>query len=134
MSSWHPAVARWRHDPSVARCFVDERELPARPATYADLPADADRRLAAGLERLGIRRLYSHQRAAWDAARAGRDLVVTTPTASGKTLCYNLPVFEALLRDPSARALYLFPTKALARDQLAALRQLADACGARELG
>src|SRR6186713_100082 len=131
---WQAAVARWRAHPSLSRDFVAERELPARPARFADLPGDADPRLAAGLARLGIARVYTHQRQAWDAARAGRDFVVTTPTASGKSLCYNLPVFESLLRDRSARALYLFPTKALARDQVGALRQLAEACGARELG
>src|SRR4029453_19301700 len=73
---------------------------------------------------------YTHQREAYDAARAGRDAVVVTPTASGKTLCYNLPVLDTILKEPDARALYLFPTKALAQDQLAELYGLVEALGA----
>jgi superfamily II DNA helicase RecQ len=68
-----------------------------------------------------MERLYTHQAEAFEAAWAGRDVVVVTPTASGKTLCYNLPVLGAILENPDARALYLFPTKALAQDQLAEL-------------
>lgn len=71
------------------------------------------------LRERGIQKLYSHQRHALDAVEAGKDIVVVTPTASGKTLCYNLPVLNAILRDPDARALYLFPTKALSSDQVA---------------
>ena len=74
--------------------------------------------------RSGVERLYSHQALAVDAARAGRDWVVVTGTASGKTLCYNLPVLDHWLRQPQSRAIYLFPTKALARDQAEALRTL----------
>jgi DEAD/DEAH box helicase domain-containing protein len=85
------------------------------------LPADLDPRLAAALRSRGIDALYSHQAAAWQAAQAGQNFVVTTSTASGKILCYNLSVAQALLGDADARALYLFPTKALAQDQLAEL-------------
>ena len=74
------------------------------------------------LERRGVRALYTHQAQAVEAALAGAHAVVVTPTASGKTLCYNLPVLQRLLDEPGARALYLFPTKALAQDQLAALQ------------
>ena len=74
-----------------------------------------------------VEALYTHQAAAFEETRAGRSIVVVTPTASGKTLCYNLPVLDAVSRDPTARALYLFPTKALAADQLAELRSLAGA-------
>jgi len=89
----------------------------AAEGVFADLPA-IDTRLRAALEKRGIARLYIHQAEAFEHAAAGRHVVVVTPTASGKTLCYNLPVLDLLLRDPGARAMYLFPTKALAEDQL----------------
>ena len=85
-----------------------------------------DERLCEVLRQRGIEQLYTHQAAAIEHALAGRHVVITTPTASGKTLCYNAPVLSAILRDPSARALYLFPTKALAQDQLAELHELSD--------
>jgi DEAD/DEAH box helicase domain-containing protein len=87
-------------------------------------PIDLHPALADALQSKGIQSLYSHQVAAWQYARAGRHVGVVTGTASGKTLCYNLPVLDMLLRDPEARALYLFPTKALAQDQQAALKEL----------
>jgi DEAD/DEAH box helicase domain-containing protein len=127
-------VARWQKNPWTHANFVDVRALPGTDAEWADLPADLDPRLAAALHSLGVTRLYSHQRAAYDALTAGADVVVATPTASGKSLCFNLPTFNALLGDPTARALYLYPTKALARDQVAGLRALAGACGAADLG
>jgi DEAD/DEAH box helicase domain-containing protein len=96
---------------------------PARPGRYADLPADLPPQLAHALRQRGIERLYSHQAEAWQLARAGRNLVVVTPTASGKTLCYTLPVIAGAL-EQRAKALYLFPTKALAQDQLAELLEL----------
>ena len=92
------------------------RRLPAITARFAPFPVSIDPRLRAALERRGVAQLYIHQAAALDHVTAGRNIVVTTPTASGKTLCYNLPVLDAVLRDPAARALYLFPTKALAQD------------------
>jgi len=73
----------------------------------------------------GIEELYSHQAATAELVRDGKNVVVVTPTASGKTLCYNLPVLNAVLENPDTRALYLFPTKALAQDQLAELQDLA---------
>jgi DEAD/DEAH box helicase domain-containing protein len=103
---------------------------PARPARTKPLPEELDGRLKAALERKGIRELYTHQEAAYRAVRAGRNTVAVTPTASGKTLCYNLPVLQHLLQDDSVRALYLFPTKALAQDQVAELHELADLMGA----
>ena len=98
--------------------------IPEAPAEFRPLPPDLRPDLAAALARRGIDRLYSHQALAYDAVRAGRHLVVVTPTASGKTLCYNLPVLQRLLEKPERRALYLFPTKALAQDQLAELGAL----------
>ena len=98
--------------------------VPASAAVFAPLPSDLRPELAAALRRRGVERLYSHQAEAYTAVRNGRHLVVVTPTASGKTLCYNLPVLQRLFEDPERRALYLFPTKALAQDQLAELGAL----------
>jgi DEAD/DEAH box helicase domain-containing protein len=102
------------------------RRLPARGAEYADFPGGLDARLREALRRRGIDQLYTHQAMAIEHALAGRHVVITTPTASGKTLCYNAPVLSTVLGDPSARALYLFPTKALAQDQLAELHGLSE--------
>jgi len=97
---------------------------PAVAAEFAPLPPDMRPELIAALRARGIERLYTHQARAYDVVRSGRHLVVVTPTASGKTLCYNLPVLQRLLEDTNRRALYLYPTKALAQDQLAELSAL----------
>src|SRR5216110_95162 len=101
-----------------------DHTVQASSATVAPLPSDLRPELAAALARRGIERLYSHQAEAYDAVRRGMHLVVVTPTASGKTLCYNLPVLQRLLESPEKRALYIYPTKALAQDQLAELGAL----------
>ncbi len=106
------------------------RHQPARQAVLAPMPAGVHPVLATGLAARGIGQLYSHQAAAFDAVSSGKNVVVVTPTASGKTLCYNLPVWNTLLADPHARAFYLFPTKALAEDQLAEFNASVDAMGA----
>ena len=98
------------------------RRLPAVAAQYAPFPDLLDPRLRAVLESRGLSQLYTHQAEAIEHAVSGRHVVVITPTASGKTLCYNAPVLHSILQDPSSRALYLFPTKALAQDQLAELQ------------
>ncbi len=99
--------------------------IPEVSATFSSLPMDLRPELVAALARRGIERLYSHQAEAYAAVRkGGRHLVVVTPTASGKTLCYNLPVLQRLLENPEKRALFLYPTKALAQDQLAELSAL----------
>jgi len=99
--------------------------IPEASATFSSLPMDLRPELVAALARRGIERLYSHQAEAYAAVRkGGRHLVVVTPTASGKTLCYNLPVLQRLLENPEKRALFLYPTKALAQDQLAELSAL----------
>src|SRR5712692_3638839 len=102
------------------------RRLPAVAARYAPFPGALDERLRRALASRGVSQLYTHQAEAIDHALAGRHVVVTTPTASGKTLCYNAPVLHSILQDPSSRALYLFPTKALAQDQLAELHGLCE--------
>ena len=108
--------------------ITGELIIPARPGSYSDFPSNLDPRLVAALQGRGIRKLYSHQRAAWDAITAGKHTVVVTPTASGKTLCYNLPVLQSAMQE-HAKALYLFPTKALAQDQVAELLELNNAGG-----
>ena len=102
------------------------RRLPAREAQFGGDVGGVDERLRAVLKARGIEGFYTHQAAAIEHAVNRRNVVITTPTASGKTLCYNAPVLSAVLRDPSTRALYLFPTKALAQDQLAELHGLSD--------
>src|SRR5947199_241381 len=94
---------------------------PARAARLAPLPDELHPRVREALAAQGIAELYTHQRAAWDAAARGEHVVVTTGTASGKTLAFNLPVLDAMARDAKNRALYLYPTKALAQDQLRSL-------------
>jgi DEAD/DEAH box helicase domain-containing protein len=108
-----------RHAARIAGALL----VPERAARYAPFPETLDPRLVGALRERGVGRLYSHQRESWDHVQAGRDVVVVTPTASGKTLCYNLPVLQAALEGPS-KALYLFPTKALAQDQVAELLEL----------
>ena len=99
--------------------------LPGRPGKSASLPNDLDIRLADALAAQGIRRLWTHQAECWRVSQSDADFMVTTGTASGKSLCFNLPVVDGLLRAPHARAIYLYPTKALAQDQLRRLRLLA---------
>jgi DEAD/DEAH box helicase domain-containing protein len=103
------------------------RRFPARPAQTVPIPDTIDPRLADALRARGVEALYTHQARALDVLGKGGHCVVVTPTASGKTLCYNLPVLQALLAEAASRALYLFPTKALAQDQLAELEELARA-------
>ena len=106
-----------------------DHTVPPRDARYAPIPESMHAGVVAALAQRGIAQLYAHQAESFALATGGRDLVVSTPTASGKSLCYNLPVLDALARDPSARALYLFPTKALSRDQEEALRALMREAG-----
>ncbi|HUL32901.1 MAG TPA: DEAD/DEAH box helicase [Candidatus Eisenbacteria bacterium] len=100
------------------------RHYPAREARWAEFPEWVNADLRAAYNAKGIQRLYTHQAAAAEAVHAEKNVVIVTPTASGKTLCYNLPVLNAILEDDDTRALYLFPTKALAQDQLAELHDL----------
>lgn len=115
-----------RRDAGFMANVASWRTLPARPAQYAKTPAFLHPLLRAGLAQRGIERLYTHQAQALEETHAGRNAVIVTPTASGKTLAYHLPVLNALLAEPAARALYFYPTKALAQDQLATLRGWSD--------
>jgi DEAD/DEAH box helicase domain-containing protein len=114
-------VARYRAD----EVLTAVRHIPAREAQFRAMPEWVRAELAAAYHAKGIEKLYTHQAAAAELAHAGKNFVVVTPTASGKTLCYNLPVLNAVLGNGDTRALYLFPTKALAQDQLAELHDLA---------
>jgi DEAD/DEAH box helicase domain-containing protein len=100
------------------------RHFPARPAQWAEFPAWVHEDLRAAYKAKQIERLYSHQAAAAEAVHDGKNIVIVTPTASGKTLCYNLPVINAILENSDTRAMYLFPTKALAQDQLAEIHDV----------
>jgi len=115
---------RLRTDPRWADNLVTWRTSEARPARFAEYPDWVHPELRATLQRHKYERLFTHQRAAADRAHEGRHVCVVTPTASGKTLCYNLPVLDAIVRKRGARALYLFPTKALSQDQVAELNEV----------
>jgi DEAD/DEAH box helicase domain-containing protein len=112
---------------STGRCITATRHFPARPPVLVPFPSSLDPRIVDALRGRGIEQLFSHQARVWELVEAGRHVVVVTPTASGKTLCYNLPALQSLVDRPDARILYLFPTKALAHDQLAELEALAAA-------
>jgi DEAD/DEAH box helicase domain-containing protein len=110
-------------------CVTEWHEIPPREAVLEEFPNWIDERLSNVLRARGIEKLYSHQRASLERLNAGENVVIVTPTASGKTLCYNLPVLNKVLADRDARALYLFPTKALAQDQLTEVHALITALG-----
>src|SRR3954452_19955225 len=114
-------------EPSLARGVVHHAVLPARPAIHGDFPDWLDPRIVDGLAARGIERPYLHQAEAIEAVHAREDIVVVTPTASGKSLCYALPILQSITEDPAARALLLFPTKALGQDQVTEFGELAAA-------
>ena len=114
-------VARYRGDEVLAAV----RQIPAREAKFLPMAAWVASALAEAYRAKGIQQLYSHQVSTAELVRDGKNVVIVTPTASGKTLCYNLPVLNAVLENSDTRALYLFPTKALAQDQWAELQDLA---------
>ncbi|SDW77632.1 DEAD/DEAH box helicase domain-containing protein [Alicyclobacillus hesperidum] len=116
-------LEEWRRDEAFAAQVAAWDVAPARLGRFREIPKALHEDVKQALIARGIERLYSHQAECWDALAAGRDIVVATPTASGKTLCYNMPVLDTICRDPSARALYIFPTKALAQDQVAELNE-----------
>jgi len=115
-------VDRLKADPQFRQNLTSWKTMPARPARYGGFPKELHPKLVEGLKARGINDLYTHQHDAVEAVLQGGDVCVVTPTASGKTLCYNIPVLHTLVGNPNARALYLFPTKALSQDQVAELQ------------
>src|SRR3990172_1722955 len=124
-------LERMQSRPDYAGQLAHIEILPERAGRFVEPRQPRAEPLVRLLAARGMERLYSHQVAALETARAGKDFVVVTGTASGKTLCYNLPILETALADSNSRALYLFPTKALAQDQLKGLLELVG--GDREL-
>ncbi|MDP8221979.1 MAG: DEAD/DEAH box helicase [Candidatus Lernaella stagnicola] len=123
-------LQRWRDDPRFMENVRAFKELPAVPGEFRDFPTWVHADLRRVFAEQGIERLYSHQAAAVEHVRAERNIVLVTPTASGKTLCYNLPVLQAIIDEPETRALYMFPTKALAQDQMHEIHGLIRKLGA----
>ncbi|OXM16452.1 DEAD/DEAH box helicase [Paenibacillus herberti] len=115
-----------KQDPEIMDHVTHWQTIPPREARAREFPDNLHPKLADALRKKGIDRLFTHQDDAYREVRGGRNIVAVTPTASGKTLCYNLPVLQSLLENEGGRALYLFPTKALAQDQVAELQTLAD--------
>jgi DEAD/DEAH box helicase domain-containing protein len=120
-------IDQLQHDTSFCEHLTAWRTFAPQPGDYADFPEAVRPELIEGLQKRGISQLYTHQRDAFTALEAGKHVCVVTPTASGKTLCYNLPVLNRLLKDGNSRALYLFPTKALSQDQVAELTETIEA-------
>jgi DEAD/DEAH box helicase domain-containing protein len=121
------ALERILSSPEFAPNIVVSRLIPAREGSYVPFPADLNPAVASALKARGIERIYTHQGEVWERVREGRNVIAVTPTASGKTLCYNLPVLQDLTEDREGRALYLFPTKALSQDQQSELGELVQA-------
>ena len=124
-------IGRLKKTPSFMENVTHWETIPAKEASFAPFPAELDNRLPPVLAQRGVYKLYSHQREAFDLAATGKDICVVTPTASGKTMCYNLPVLNAILKNNDARALYLFPTKALSADQRSEERRVGKECRSR---
>jgi len=123
-------LTQLRTAPELAERVTAWKITPPRHGSFADFPPTVDPRLIDVLRSRGIERLFTHQAQAIEAAERGENFIVVTPTASGKTLCYNIPVLDSLLEDPHSRAIYLFPTKALSQDQLDELHGLITALNA----
>jgi DEAD/DEAH box helicase domain-containing protein len=117
-------IDRLQRDSSFMSCVTAWKEIPEKDASYENFPEHVDSRLVAALQEHGIKKLYSHQAQAVQNAVGNQHTTIVTPTASGKTLCYNIPVLNAVIQTQEARALYLFPTKALAQDQINELHEI----------
>ncbi len=124
MSELAEILQQWKDDPAFMSSVTRWVVMPAVRGSMVEFPAHLEKKLCEALKLRGIEKLYSHQAEAIKAVKNGNHTVVVTPTASGKTLCYNLPVISTMIEEPASRALYLFPTKALSQDQVAELREL----------
>ena len=118
-------LSGWKRDPAINENITAQKKTLQKEAIYSDFPVDLHPDLVHSLQSQGISQLYSHQLESWEKIKNLKNVVITTGTASGKTLCYNLSVLDRLIRYPDSRALYIFPTKALAQDQKAKLDELA---------
>ena len=118
-------LSGWKRDPAINENITAQKKTLQKEAVYSDFPVDLHPDLVRSLQSQGISQLYSHQLESWEKIKNLKNVVITTGTASGKTLCYNLSVLDRLIRYPDSRALYIFPTKALAQDQKAKLDELA---------
>lgn len=116
----------WQYDEELKQNIRHWHTLEAQPAQYADFPDNLHPSIKKALHARGINQLYTHQREAFDFAMQGQSFTAITPTASGKSYCYHLPVLQTILHNKSARAIYLFPTKALAQDQKSDLNELIE--------
>ncbi|MBU0906197.1 MAG: DEAD/DEAH box helicase [Firmicutes bacterium] len=119
-------LKEWKSDAVMKERIVHWHTVPEKPASLADFPADLHESIVSALKKRGITKLYSHQRDAYELARANQSFTAITPTASGKSYCYHLPVLQSIIENPASRALYLFPTKALAQDQKSDLHELIE--------
>lgn len=122
-------LQEWQYDEELKQNIVHISTLEGRPAQFCEFPKNLHPSIQKALKTRGIEKLYSHQREAFDYAMKGKSFTAITPTASGKSLCYHLPVLQSILEDSSTRAIYLFPTKALAQDQKADLNHFIDLMG-----
>ena len=119
----------WQYDEELKQNIIHWHTLDGKRAEYAPFPDELHPSLQKALRLRGIEQLYTHQREAFDKATSGTSFTAITPTASGKSLCYHLPVLQEIINDKSSRAIYLFPTKALAQDQKTDLNELIEATG-----
>ncbi|AYC29422.1 DEAD/DEAH box helicase [Paenisporosarcina cavernae] len=122
-------IEQWKNDPEMKERIVYSRTLPEKDAIYVPFPSTMHPKLIEGLHKRSIHQLYSHQAEAFELASQRKSFTAITPTASGKSFCYHLPVLHEILENPTARALYLFPTKALAQDQKSDLHALIEEIG-----
>ncbi|KKK37636.1 ATP-dependent helicase [Mesobacillus campisalis] len=125
----HDIIQYLKIDDSAKENIIHWETIEAKEARTSLLPADISPLLREALQKRGINELYTHQKTAYESVEKGDSIVAVTPTASGKTLCYNLPVLQEIIKDPKARALYMFPTKALAQDQKSEINELIQEAG-----